>query len=124
MIANKRISESKRFLEKAIDYNKKIQNKLKKLVAKSTSNFKELSDDPSYFDTHYRRAVWEDYYFYDNIGFVSYYTRPLTKILIGFITNVINVTESSKDTEVQFLIDELKKTYNYFVNQLNKKEDA
>lgn len=39
MIANKRISESKRFLEKAIDYNKKIQNKLKKLVDKSKSNF-------------------------------------------------------------------------------------
>ena len=40
----------------------------------------------------------------------------------GFITNVINVTVSSANAEVQFLIDELKKTYNTFIKQFEKKE--
>lgn len=39
----------------------------------------------------------------------------------GFITNVINVTASSNDTEIQFLIDELRKTYNTFIRQFEKK---
>lgn len=35
---------------------------------------------------------------------------------------VINVTASSTNAEVQFLIDELKKTYNTFIKQFEKKE--
>ena len=50
-------------------------------------------------------------------------TKPFySKNTTGFITNVINVTASSTNAEVQFLIDELKKTYNTFIKQFEKKE--
>ena len=55
-------------------------------------------------------------------GFIAYYMPFYSKNTTGFITNVINVTVSSKDKEVQFLIDELKKTYNTFIKQYEKKE--
>ena len=48
--------------------------------------------------------------------------ETIIKNTTGFITNVINVTVSSANTEVQFLIDELKKTYNTFIKQFEKKE--
>ena len=40
----------------------------------------------------------------------------------GFITNVINVTEASKNEEVQYLICELKQSYDGFTKLLEKKE--
>ena len=49
---------------------------------------------------------------------MPFYSKNTT----GFITNVINVTVSSPDKEVQFLIDELKKIYNTFIKQYEKKE--
>lgn len=49
---------------------------------------------------------------------MPFYSKNTT----GFVTNVINVTVSSGDTEVQFLIDELKRTYNTFIKQCEKKE--
>ena len=49
---------------------------------------------------------------------IQFYSKNTT----GFITNVINVTVSSPDKEVQFLIDELKKIYNTFIKQYEKKE--
>ena len=126
LIIGKRIAESKRFLEKAIDHNKKVQKNLKKLVDKSEASCKELNSgvpNSSYYDdAYFRREAWRDYYFYADTGFVVYYMPFYAKNTTGFITNVINVTASSKDAEVQFLIDELKKTYNYFINQLEKKE--
>lgn len=126
MITEKRIAESKRFLEKAIDHNKKVQKCLKKLVDKSKARCKELNSDlpnSSYYDdAYFRREAWREYHFYSDTGFVAYYMPFYAKNATGFITNVINVTVSSKDTEVQFLIDELIKSYNYFIDQHKKKE--
>lgn len=126
LIIGKRIAESKRFLEKAIDHNKKVQKKLKKLVDKSVASCKELNSglpNASYYDDNYfKREAWREYYFYADTGFVAYYMSFFAKNTTGFITNVINVTASSKDTEVQFLIDELKKTYDYFINHFEQKE--
>ncbi len=126
LISNKRIFESKLFLKKAIEHNKKVQKKLQKLVDKSNAICKEFySATPNnnhYDEAYFRREVWGKYYFYPENGFIAYYMPFYFKNTTGFITNVINVTVSSTDTEVQFLIDELKKTYNTFIKQYEKKE--
>lgn len=121
LINNKRIYESKLFLEKAIEHNKKVQKKLQKLVDKSKASCRELYNN-YYDEAYFRREAWREYYFYPETGFIAYYMPFYSKNTTGFITNVINVTVSSTDTEVQFLIDELKKTYNTFIKQYEKKE--
>lgn len=126
LIAGKRNAESKRFLEKAIEHNKKVQKNLQKLVDKSKANCKELyngAPNESYYDdAYFRREAWREYYFYPDTGFIAYYMPFYSKNTTGFITNVINVTASSNDSEVQFLIDELRKNYNTFIKQFEKKE--
>lgn len=126
LINNKRYAESKRFLEKSIEHNKKVQKNLQRLVDKSIANCKELNSvlpNSSYYDdAYFKREAWREYYFYPDSGFVVYYMPFYAKDTTGFITNVINVTASSKDQEVQFLIDELKKTYNTFAKQYERKE--
>lgn len=126
LINNKRYAESKRFLEKSIEHNKKVQKNLQRLVDKSIANCKEfnsvLPNSSYYDDVYFKREAWRNYYFYPNSGFVAYYMPFYVKDTTGFITNVINVTASSKDQEVQFLIDELKKTYNTFAKQYERKE--
>ena len=126
LISSKRTFESKLFLEKAIEHNKKVQRKLQKLVDKSKVSCKELysaTPNNNYYDeAYFRREAWREYYFYPENGFIAYYMPFYSKNTTGFITNVINVTVSSTDKEVQFLIDELKKTYNTFIKQYEKKE--
>ena len=126
LISSKRTFESKLFLEKAIEHNKKVQRKLQKLVDKSKASCKELySATPNnnyYNEAYFRREAWREYYFYPETGFIAYYMPFYSKNSTGFITNVINVTVSSANAEVQFLIDELKKTYNIFIKQFEKKE--
>lgn len=125
LIKKRRISESKRFLERSISHNKAVQGKLQALVDKSKDNCKELYKDSTsdyYDDAYFEREAWREYYFYPETGFVAYYMPFYSKNTTGFITNVINVTASSNDPEVQFLIDELKETYNTFIKQFEKKE--
>lgn len=129
LVKSKRTQESKRFLEKSIDHNKRVQKQLLKLINNSTTSCKELNANLNpelYDDDYFKREALRDYYFYSNnpptTGFLAYYMPFYTKGAAGFITNVINVTSSSNDTEVQFLIDELKKTYNTFINQFKTKE--
>ena len=77
----------------------------------------------AYYDAAYfEREAWREYYFYPDTGFIAYYMPFYSKNTTGFITNVINVTASSNNPEVQFLIDELKETYNTFIKQFEKKE--
>lgn len=95
------------------------------LVDKSKENCKELYRDAksAYYDAAYfEREAWREYYFYPDTGFIAYYMPFYSKNTTGFITNVINVTASSNNPEVQFLIDELKETYNTFIKQFEKKE--
>ena len=105
LIKNRRTQGSKRFLDKAIDHNKRVQRLLLKLVDTSKASSKELNaaSNPA---------------IYNNAYYMPFYARDAT----GFITNVINVTASSKDTEVQFLIDDLKSTYNTFIKEFETKE--
>lgn len=126
LISSKRTFESKLFLEKAIEHNKKVQRKLQRLVDKSKASCKELysaTPNNNYYDeAYFRREAWREYYFYPETGFIAYYMPFYSKNSTGFITNVINVTVSSANAEVQFLIDELTKTYNTFIKQFEKKE--
>lgn len=122
LINERRNKESKRFLEKAIEHNKKIQKHLLELVDKSKACYNELPNAIYYDDAYFIRDVWREYYFYPHTGFIAYRMPFYCRNTTGFITNVINVTTSSKDLEVQFLIDELRKTYNTFIKQYEKKE--
>ncbi len=125
LIRNKRIFESKLFLEKAIEHNKKFQKKLQKLVDKNKAGCKEFFSEMPHFnydESHFRKEAWSGYNFYPETGFIAYFMPSYyLKNTTGFITTVINVTASSTDTEVQFLINELKKTYNTFIKQYEKR---
>ena len=125
LISNKRVFESKLFLGKAIEHNKRVQKKLQDLVDESKASCKEFySAVPNnyYDESYFHQEAWSEYYFYPENGFIAYRMPYYFKNGTGFITNVINVTVSSTDKEVQFLIDELKKTYNTFIKQYEKKE--
>lgn len=126
LIRSKRLFAGKLFLGKAIEHNKRVQKKLQKLVDKSKASCKELysaAPNNSYYnESYFHREAWREYYFYPENGFIAYYMPFYSKNTTGFITNVINVTVSSTDKEVQFLIDKLKKTYNTFIKQYEKKE--
>ncbi len=123
LINNKRTFESKFFLEKAIEHNKKVQRELQKLVDKSTASCKEhYSATPKHNYYNFHRETWREYYFYRENGFIAYCMPFYSKNATGFITNVINVTVASTNKEVQSLIDELKKTYDTFIQQYEKKE--
>ena len=125
LISSKRVFESKLFLEKAIEHNKKIQKKLQELVDKSKASCKEFESvvpDNYHNESYFHQEAWNKYYFYPENGFIAYHMPFYLKNTTGFITNVINVTVSSTNREVQFLIDELKKTYNTFIKQYEQKE--
>lgn len=127
MIRKGRNSECKRFIERAIDHNKKVQEKLQQLVSSSLACCREFANsDPNsryYDDAFFKRQAWREFHFYPNAGFVSYCMPLYAKKSSGFITNVICVTAKSKDPEVQLLIDELMKTYNYF-NKMSKQKET
>ncbi len=127
LIRAKRTDESKRFLKKAIEHNKTVQKNLQILTEKSKARSKNYYDriyGPGCdSDAALRREVWRDYYFYPETGFLNYCMLPyVNETMTYLVTNVINVTEASKNEEAQHLIDELKKSYNSFVKLLENKE--
>ncbi len=125
LIRNRRISETKRFLEKAISHNKKVQKRLLELVDRSKESCRKFYRDAksNYYDeAYFEHEAWREYYFYPETCFIAYHMPFCSKNTTGFITNIINVTVSSSDSEVHFLIDELKETYNTFIKQFEKKE--
>ncbi len=121
LITGKRSAESKRFLQKAIEHNMRVQKNLQKLINKSKAGCKELNSGVPHTENHddvyYSREAWREYYFYPDTCFVAYCMPLFLKNATGFITNIISITASSNDTEIQFLIDELRKTYNNFIKQ-------
>ena len=127
MIRHKR-KNACRFLEKAIAYNKKVQKRLQQYAdesIKSCEGFFAYSNNHDFYnDDYYKNAAWRDYYVYPEIGFIAYMAPVFIKGTPsrGFITNIIHVTANSADTEAQFLIDELNKTYNTFIMQYEEKE--
>ncbi len=102
----------------------RVQKNLQKLINKSKAGCKELNSGVPHTENHddvyYSREAWREYYFYPDTCFVAYCMPLFLKNATGFITNIISITASSNDTEIQFLIDELRKTYNNFIKQ--KKE--
>jgi len=95
-------------------------------VEKSKENIKKLyneGQESGYFDeAYFEREVWRNYGFSPEAGFLAYYMPFYARNPEGFITNIIDVTVSSGNPEVQYLIDELRESYDYFVNLLEKKE--
>lgn len=63
------------------------------------------------------------HYIYPETGFVAFTIPMYIKHSIrGFITNIIHMTVTSSDPEVQFLIDGMNKTYDTFINYFEEKE--
>lgn len=115
------------FIERAISYNKSVLKNLLDLIEESIKSgrdfFKDANND-FYDEAYYKQEAWREYYIYPETGFVAF-TTPIFKRhspMRGFITNIIHMTATSSDSEVQFLIDELNKTYNTFVDYFEEKE--
>ena len=123
-----RNKNARRYLEKAIAYNKKVQKRLQQSVDESIKSCEEFFVDADnhsiYNDNYYKHAAWRDYCVYPETGFVAYMSPIFIKRTPakGFITNIIHVTAKSADSETQFLIDELNETYNTFIKQYEDKE--
>lgn len=129
LIINHRFFESKIFLQKAIDHNQKMKN----IILKNIENYKQILTN---YHEHQNGRNWEnteeminadlyrEYMFCKDNGFIRFspffLAKPDTKIRI--ITNIINVTVNSNDSEVQFLINELNQLYFSFdeFNQYNR----
>lgn len=115
------------FIERAISYNKSVLKKLLALIEESKESCKDFFKNVNnnfYDENYYKREAWRDYYFYPETGFVAF-TTPIFKKhspIRGFITNIIHMTVTSSDPETQFLIDELNKTYNIFIDYFEEKE--
>lgn len=115
---NKKVS---RFLEKTIEHNKSVLKKLSTFINESTEAYKNYHDN-LYKDTRFpvpynENILWDYYSFYPETGFVSFRNVIFAKNspVRGFITNVIQVSKTSPDPEIQILIDELNETYNTFI---------
>lgn len=121
LIKRNRKAESKRFLEKAIEHNKKAYNLLIKLTTKSKQYFKNIVGETDKFitypDNYFECEVWREYAIFSQFHFVAYHMPYSIKDSIGFVTNIIKVTAHSSDKEIQFLIDELNQTYDAFVEK-------
>ena len=126
LIRNKMYDESKVFLQKALDYNNKVSAKLNSLVNSSIEKGKAFYTDSKnsyYKKSDYKRLAWKEYYFLPDVGFLGYYMPMYLKNVTGFVTNVINVTQTSKSSDLTELIIKLRTTYDQFESLLHYKED-
>ena len=118
LIINHQVFESKIFLQKAINHNQKMKN----IILKNIADYKQTLTDYHENQKYYIRENIEDiinadlyreYMFCKENGFIRFspffLSDPDTNSSI--ITNIINVTVNSKDSEIQFLIDELNQLY-------------
>ena len=118
LIINHQVFESKIFLQKAINHNQKMKN----IILKNIADYKQTLTDYHENQKYYIRENIEDiinadlyreYMFCKDNGFIRFspffLSDPDTNSSI--ITNIINVTVNSKDSEIQFLIDELNQLY-------------
>lgn len=126
LIKENRIKECRNYLEISIKHNKKVRRQLENLIKQSIDEGKEFNtklDIIYYNETNLKKSAWQYYYFFPDKDFVSYRMTSYFNNFEHFVTNVIHVTVSSKETEIQSLIDELNNTYQYFVNKTNIKEN-
>ena len=130
-LVNKSPKKARRFLEKAVGHNEKVNNMLQESIKKNIDSWIndyqnlrginpiEIEDIKACYTTE----TWGDYYFYPENGFMSFFDkRPEKKSTKSFITNVIHVDAKSSDIETQELIDKLNTLYKKFEDYLKNKE--
>ncbi len=126
LIEKKRLSECKYLLKIAVEHNQKVQRNFQNLFDRSMEMCREYYANCGYEsirnEAYYKKENLYSYRFFPESGFIAfstpYYIQPFTR----FVTNIAKVTQNSSDTEVQCLINELNKTYDFFINYLSEKE--
>lgn len=129
LIINHQVFESKIFLQKAINHNQKMKNIILKNIEnykQTLTNYYEHQDVRNWENTEemINADLYREYMFCKDNGFIRFspffLAKPGTENRI--ITNIINVTVNSNDSEVQFLINELNQLYFSFdeFNQYNR----
>ena len=129
LIINHRFFESKIFLQKAIDHNRKMKNIILKYIEnykQTLTNYYEHQNGRNWENTEemINADLYREYMFCKDNGFIRFSPFFLAKsdTKTRIITNIINVTVNSNDSEVQFLINELNQLYFSFdeFNQYNR----
>jgi len=110
-----------KFVKRALSYNQSVLKKLNDSIEKSIASLKELHSNQlanSYYrNTDFREEALRDYKTYVDGTFIffraSIYIKEAHKL--SFLTNIIQVTASSKDPSIQFYIDEINDTCKQFI---------
>ena len=149
MIKGKHKTNAIEALKLSITHNKHVQQRLQSMVDKSrvaasdyfsllSTNSKHsrnalrdghgpATDDDKYYkklrENYIRGIVWRHYAFYPSVDAVAYYMADIAPNQEGFITNVVHVTASSSDSEIQSLIDKLNCSYEVFSKNLKNTEE-
>ena len=126
LIKGQRFSECKHFLRIAITRNQEIQKLVQNLYNKGMAMCRDYFSDYEkkeiYNEKFFKKETLYGYYFFPESGFIAFSTPYYIQTVTYFVTNIAKVTQNSSDTEVQCLINELNKTYDFFINYLSEKE--
>ena len=126
LIEKKRLSECKYLLKIAVEHNQKVQRNFQNLFNKSMEMCREYyancGNESIRNETYYKQENLYSYHFFPESGFIAFATPYYIPKVTCFVTNIAKVTQNSSDTEVQCLIHELNKTYDFFINYLSEKE--
>lgn len=126
LIEKKRLSECKYLLKIAVEHNQKVQRNFQNLFNKSMEMCREYYANCGYEsirnEAYYKKENLYSYRFFPESGFIAFATPYYIPKVTYFVTNIAKVTQNSSDTEVQCLINELNKTYDFFINYLSEKE--
>lgn len=126
LIEKKRLSECKYLLKIAVEHNQKVQRNFQNLFDRSMEMCREYYANCGYEsirnEAHYKQENLYSYHFFPESGFIAFSTPYYIQTVTCFVTNIAKVTQNSSDTEVQCLINELNKTYDFFINYLSEKE--
>ena len=110
------------FLDRALKYNQSVLKKINQSIDDGTKALNECSD--LYISANPRKEALRDYYICKDACLISYRAPHLVRKepLKGFVTNYIQISATSKDAEIQFLIDEINKVASSFTELLIEKE--
>lgn len=126
LIEKKRLSECKYFLKMVAEHNQKVQKNFENLFDKGMEMCREYyancGNESIRNETHYKQENLYSYHFFPESGFIAFATPYYIPKVTCFVTNIAKVTQTSSGTEVQCLIHELNKTYDFFINYLSEKE--
>lgn len=126
LIEKKRLSECKYLLKIAVEHNQKVQRNFQNLFDRSMEMCREYYANCGYEsirnEAYYKKENLYSYRFFPESGFIAFSTPYYIQTVTYFVTNIAKVTQNSSDTEVQCLINELNKTYDFFINYLSEKE--